>query len=216
MKYRNILILGAAGQIARKLTTKLLLDSDLDIILYCRNVGQRLGLHHSRVTLVDGLFSEAAKLSELVSIVDLVYINTMENPEDIRVIAEVLEKYPKVKLIGASMAGLHEEVPSELAKWTQDNLPSSYIEGEKQSATIIEQSSINYTLLHLTWLYDQEDDFTYELVLTPESFKDAEVSREAVVQAIYDIITDENQEKYSRKGFGVGRPNTHYAKPSFY
>ena len=66
-------------------------------------------------------------------------------------------------------------------------------------------------------MYDQEDDFTYELVLTPESFKDAEVSREAVVQAIYDdIITDENQEKYTRKGFGVGRPNTHYSKPSFY
>lgn len=32
------------------------------------------------------------------------------------------------------------------------------LEGEKPSATIIEQSSINYTLLHLTWLYDQEDD----------------------------------------------------------
>lgn len=65
-------------------------------------------------------------------------------------------------------------------------------------------------------MYDQEDDFTYELVLTPESFKDAEVSREDVVQAIYDIITDENQEKYKRKGFGVGRPDTYYAKPSFY
>lgn len=65
-------------------------------------------------------------------------------------------------------------------------------------------------------MYDQEDDFTYELVLTLESFKDAEVSREAVIQAIYDIITDENQEKDTRKGFGVGRPNTHYAKPSFY
>lgn len=144
-------------------------------------MSQRLGLHHSQVTLVDGLFSEAAKLSELVSKVDLVYINAMENPEDIRVITTILEKYPKVKLIGASIAGLHEEVPSELAKWTQNHLPSSYIEGEKQSATIIAQSSINYTLLHLTWLYDQEDDFTYELVLTLESFKDAEVSREAVV-----------------------------------
>ena len=30
MKYRNILILGAAGQIARKLTTKLLLESFKD------------------------------------------------------------------------------------------------------------------------------------------------------------------------------------------
>ena len=216
MKYHTILILGAAGQIARKLTNKLLTESELDIILYGRNVSQRLDIHHSRVTLVDGLFSEAAKLSKLVSKVDLVYLNAMENPEDIKVIAKVLEKYPEVKFIGASMAGLHDEVPSELAKWTQENLPSSYIEGEKQSATIFEQSSINYTLLHLTWLYDQEDGLTYELVLTPESFKDAEVSREAVVKAIFDMITDENQEKYVRKGFGVGRPNTHYAKPSFY
>lgn len=73
-------------------------------------MSQRLGLHHSQVTLVDGLFSEAAKLSELVSKVDLVYINAMENPKDIKIIATVLEKYPKVKLIGASMAGLHDEV----------------------------------------------------------------------------------------------------------
>ncbi len=33
MKYHHILILGAAGQIARKLTTKLLLDNNLGIIL---------------------------------------------------------------------------------------------------------------------------------------------------------------------------------------
>lgn len=38
------------------------------------------------------------------------------------------------------MAGLHDEVPSELAKWTQNHLPSSYIEDEKLSATIFEES----------------------------------------------------------------------------
>ena len=51
---------------------------------------------------------------------------------------------------------------------------------------------------------------------TPEILKDAQVTREAVGQAVIDIITDENQNKYKRKGFGVGEPNTHYDKPSFY
>lgn len=45
---------------------------------------------------------------------------------------------------------------------------------------------------------------------------DAEVSREAVVQAIIEILTAMPPEKSSRTTFGVGQPGTHYDKPSFY
>ena len=76
-------------------------------------------------------------------------------------------------------------------------------------------SELNYTLLRLTWLYDKAGDTAYELVPSGEPFRDAEVSREAVVAAILEILADETG-RFHRSSLGVGRPDTHYAKPSFY
>ena len=72
-------------------------------------------------------------------------------------------------------------------------------------------------MLRLTWLYDDATQGkNYELVPSGEPFADAEVSREAVVQAIIEILTAMPPEKSSRTTFGVGQPGTHYDKPSFY
>lgn len=74
---------------------------------------------------------------------------------------------------------------------------------------------MDYTLLRLTWLFNDESDREYELVPSGVEFADAEVSRQAVTQAILDILNGEESE-YVRKSFGLGKPNTHYGKPSFY
>ncbi|MHD0398673.1 NAD(P)H-binding protein [Staphylococcus simulans] len=214
--YNKILILGAAGQIARLVTTDLLNQTDANLVLYGRNLTERLDIKDERVEIVNGDFSDEKLLKDTIQDVDLVFVNAMNRPDDIKVVKNVLESKPGIKLIGASMAGLHDDVPASLKQFADDNLPSSYIEGEKEAAEIIESSQIDYTLLHLTWLYDDKSNLNYELVPTPEVLKDAQVTREAVSQAVVDIIKDNNQEQYSRKGFGVGEPNTHYDKPSFY
>ncbi|ANZ33642.1 NAD(P)H-binding protein [Staphylococcus carnosus] len=214
--YNKILVLGAAGQIGRILTKDLLEQTDSDLVLFGRNITDRLSIQNDRVELVNGDFSDEKTLEKAIQDVDLVFVSAMNRAQDIQVIAKVLESKPGIKMLGASMAGLHDDVPKALEEFAQQNLPSSYIEGEKESAQIIEDSNIDYTLLHLTWLYDDPSNTSYELVPTPEILKDAQVTREAVGQAVIDIITDEDQNKYKRKGFGVGEPNTHYDKPSFY
>lgn len=60
MMGKKMVILGAAGQIARQLTVRLLAETDLHLVLYGRHVSQRLA--RWAVTLVDGDFQDQARL----------------------------------------------------------------------------------------------------------------------------------------------------------
>ena len=64
MMSKKMVILGAAGQIARQLTVRLLAETDLNLVLYGRHVSQRLAkwAANDRVTLVDGDFQDQARL----------------------------------------------------------------------------------------------------------------------------------------------------------
>lgn len=114
------------------------------------------------------------------------------------------------------MAGMENEVREKLSDWTNYHLTSYYIERERAAYQVVKTSDLDYTLLRLTWLYDDEKDREYELVPSGEVFRDAEVSREAVAEAIFHICQYKDEEKYTRKSFGAGKPDTHYDKPSFY
>ena len=213
---KKVLILGAAGEISRMLIARLLKESDVELVLYGRNVSQRLApLAGPRVELVDGTFGESEKLAVALSGVDLVYLNSMSRAADTKSVIAALEAAGVKRLIGATIAGIEAEVPSGLANWTQANLPSSYIEGEVASANLVKASNLDYTLLRLTWLFNDESDRGYELVPSGTEFADAEVSRQGVVAAILAIMETEGT-KYHRQSLGVGKPNTHYDKPSFY
>lgn len=213
---KKILILGAAGEIARMLTDRLLAESDAELVLYGRNVSQRLALEeNNRIKLVDGTFGESEKLEAALEDVDVVYLNSMSSPADTASVVQALEKAGVKRLLGATIAGVEDEVPYELATWTKNSLPASYIKGEYDSAKLVKDSNLDYTLLRLTWLFNDESDREYELVPSGAEFADAEVSRQAVTQAILDILNGEESE-YVRKSLGLGKPNTHYGKPSFY
>lgn len=213
---KKILILGAAGEIARMLTDRLLAESDAELVSYGRNVSQRLALEeNNRIKLVDGTFGESEKLEAALADVDAVYLNSMSSPADTASVVQALEKAGVKRLLGATIAGVEDEVPCELATWTKNSLPASYIKGENDSAKLVKDSNLDYTLLRLTWLFNDESDREYELVPSGVEFADAEVSRQAVTQAILDILNGEESE-YVRKSFGLGKPNTHYGKPSFY
>lgn len=58
---KNVLILGAAGQISQMLITNLLNDTDFNLKLYSRNLSNRISVKDvSRETVIDGDFSDKA------------------------------------------------------------------------------------------------------------------------------------------------------------
>ena len=217
--YKYITILGAAGQIAQKLTATLLTYTDMHLTLYGRQLSTRLHpeiLEHERVTVIEGSFQNPAKLEQAVTNAEIVFVGAMEAGSDMASIVKALSRKNVRRVIGLSMAGLSGEFPAALEKWTFDNLPISYVQGERQARNVLRESNLNYTILRLTWLYNDAENTNYELIPEGVQFNDAQVTREAVVKAIFDILHVDDETPFHRASIGIGEPGTHYDKPSFH
>ena len=217
--YKYITILGAAGQIAQKLTATLLTYTDMHLTLYGRQLSTRLHpeiLEHERVTVIEGSFQNPAKLEEAVTNAEIVFVGAMESGSDMAAIVKALSRKNVRRVIGLSMAGLSVEFPAALEKWTFDSLPISYVQGERQARNVLRESNLNYTILRLTWLYNDPENTNYELIPEGVQFNDAQVTREAVVKAIFDILHVDDETPFHRASIGIGEPGTHYDKPSFH
>lgn len=217
--YKYITILGAAGQIAQKLTATLLTYTDMHLTLYGRQLSTRLHpeiLEHERVTIIEGSFQNPAKLEEAVTNAEIVFVGAMESGSDMAAIVKALSRKNVRRVIGLSMAGLSGEFPAALEKWTFDSLPISYVQGERQARNVLRESNLNYTILRLTWLYNDSENTNYELIPEGVQFNDAQVTREAVVKAIFDILHVDDETPFHRASIGIGEPGTHYDKPSFH
>ena len=217
--YKYITILGAAGQIAQKLTATLLTYTDMHLTLYGRQLSTRLHpeiLEHERVTVIEGSFQNPAKLEEAVTNAEIVFVGAMESGSDMAAIVKALSRKNVRRVIGLSMAGLSGEFPAALEKWTFDSLPISYVQGERQARNVLRESNLNYTILRLTWLYNDSENTNYELIPEGVQFNDAQVTREAVVKAIFDILHVDDETPFHRASIGICEPGTHYDKPSFH
>ncbi|MFZ1254647.1 MAG: NAD(P)H-binding protein [Trichococcus flocculiformis] len=211
----KILILGAAGQISKMLINRLLQETDAELVLYARNANRRIANSDpSRITIVDGDFNDSAKLLEAMEGVAIVYLNDMNSPEATQTIVDAAKKSGVAKIIAATILGIYDEVIGEFGKWNARMVGCSGTNRHKESAKIIEDSGIDFTLLRLTWLYNQEDNERYMVSQKGEPFIGAQVARQAVARLIMDII--ENPAIYSNKSLGVSEPNTDFPKPSFY
>ena len=196
--YKYITILGAAGQIAQKLTATLLTYTDMHITLYGRQLKTRIPpeiIDHERVTVIEGSFQNPGKLEQAVTNAEVVFVGAMESGSDMASIVKALSRKNIRRVIGVSMAGL---------------------QGERQARNVLRESNLNYTILRLTWLYNDPEKTDYELIPEGAQFNDAQVSREAVVKAIFDILHAADETPFHRTSIGVGEPGTHYDKPSFH
>lgn len=211
----KILILGAAGQIAKVLRQRILDETDHSLVLYARHADQRLTIQDvKRETIITGDFQEYDKLVEALSGVDFVYLNAMGYEDTVNVVNAMKEANAKY-IVGANILGIYDEVIGEFGKWNtrmfgKEGIPKSL----RQSADTVENSGLAYTILRLTWLYDEGGNENYQISDKGDPFIGAQVTRQAVARLIMDIIQD--PDKYARRNLGVSEPNTDWPKPSFY
>lgn len=211
----KILILGAAGQISRLVTEKILKETDHSLVLFARNGSKRIKISDaSREQIIDGDFTDINIVRKALEGIDVVYLNDLNSLTGVKTVVDAMEDCNVKILIAASILGIYGEVPGEFGKWNERMVGTAGIKRKRQAADIIEGSSLDYTILRLTWLYNQTGNTAYHLTQKGEPFVGAEVTREAVAQLIVDII--QNPANYANSSIGVSEPNTNWSKPSFY
>ena len=212
----NILILGAAGQIARMATDSLLRQTDATLVLYARNASRRLpAADPQRVRLVDGDLTDTQTLTKQMQGVNVVYINAAGDKAAKQAIAAAMQAAGVTRVIEASILGIYDEVPGAFGKWNNRMVGASRIRQVAEASAVFENAAFDYTILRLTWLYNQAGNTQYTLTQKGEPFVGAQVTRQAVAQLIVDIVTAPD-DRFSQKSLGVSEPNTDWDKPSFY
>ncbi|MBG8555086.1 NAD(P)H-binding protein [Hymenobacter guriensis] len=212
----TVMILGAAGQIARMATESLLRQTDADLILYARKATTRLkGTAQERVRLVNGDFQDVEALIKHLQGVDVVYITAAGDTDAKQRIAAAIQAAGVKKVIDTSILGIYDEVPGNFGKWNTRMVGASRIRQVAEATRVFENEAFDYTILRLTWLYNQAGNTAYMLTQKGKPFVGAQVTRQAVAQLIVDIVTAPD-DRFVKKSLGVSEPNTDWDKPSFY
>ena len=157
-------------------------QTDARLTLYLRNA-RRLKLtgHADRVRVVEGDVLDAKALESVMAGQDVVYANLAGQLEQqARCIVKAMERTGLKRLIFISSMGIYDEIPGERH--------GSVLEPYCKSASIIEASGLDYTILRPAWLNDL-DEIDYGTTRKGEPFKNASevVSRKSVADLVVKL-----------------------------
>jgi uncharacterized protein YbjT (DUF2867 family) len=197
---KKVLILGANGQIARFAIDLFLEKTDFELTLFARNASRLRDFagKSKRVHVVEGDVLDSAKLESIMNGHDVVYANLDGDlPKQAKNIIQAMEKEKIKRLIFISSMGIYDEVPGEKYK--------SILNPYRDSALMIEGSSLDYTIIRPEWL-NNNNEIDYEITRKGEPFKNpkAWLSRKSVADLVVKCATQANFEV--RQSLGVNKP----------
>ena len=194
----NLLILGAAGQIARVATTLFLERTNVRLTLYLRHARRLKSPGPAdRVRVIEGDVLDQHALESAMAGQDVVYANLAGDLEQqARCIVNAMEKTGLKRLIFISSMGIYDEIPGEHH--------GSILDPYRKAAQVIEASNLDYTLVRPAWLNDR-DEIDYATTKKGEPFKNAskQVSRKSVADLIVKLAVTPALE--IRSSLGVHR-----------
>jgi uncharacterized protein YbjT (DUF2867 family) len=192
----KILILGAYGQIARVATQLFLETTTAQLTLYLRHAKRLKNIGYpERVRVIEGDVLDVSTLDAAMTGQDVVYANLSGRmAEQAHCIIAAMHKAGVKRLIFVSSMGIYGEVPGQSYR--------SILDPYRDSAQLIEDSDLYYTIIRPEWLND-DDEIDYGTTQKNEPFKNAAatVSRKSVANLIVKLATIPDLEV--RKSLGV-------------
>lgn len=209
---KNVLILGANGQIALWVIDMLSTQTDIKMTLLYRNSIKIKGNEPVNSEIIIGDASDQRLMDQLIAGKDIVYANLAGNvDEQMKVIVSAMKKNNVTRAISINTLGIYDEVPGAFGEWNNKNI-GEYLPPYRKAADILESSNLDYTIIRAAWLTD-DNEVDYEVTHKDEPFKGTEVSRKSVANQVVKIINNPSQ--MVNKNIGLNKPNTNGNKPKF-
>nr|WP_184048806.1 SDR family oxidoreductase [Paraburkholderia sp. MM5384-R2] len=210
---KNVLILGATGQIAKWVIDALAARNDTKLTLLLRDPKRISGGEPANAKLAIGDVLDKDFLKHVMPGHDIVYANLTGEDLDVqaRTVIAMMRASGVKRLVFFLSLGIYDEVPGEFGKWNNTAIGEA-LAPFRRAADAIEASGLDYTILRPAWLTD-EDEVDYELTERHESFKGTVVSRKSVADLIVKII--DSPTFHVGASLGVNKPDTGGDKPYF-
>ncbi len=212
---KNVLVLGAAGNIAQYAEKYLGGQDDVKMTLYLRHPDKLSQEQAARGKVIKGDVLDKDLLQSALKGQDIVYANLAGSDieQQAKTIVQAMDEASVKRLIWISSIGIYDEVPGKFGEWNNKMLGESYLPTYAAAVKAIEQSDLDYTILRPAWL-SNKDEVSYEFTRKGEPFKGTEVSRKSIGKVVADLV--QKPEEYIGESLGVNKPNTDGDKPEWY
>ena len=191
---KNVIILGASGNIAGHVIDILVKMDDINLTLFLRNARRLRNNDISKCRIIEGDVLDLHQLKEAMKGQDIVYGNLSGDLEAMaKNIVKAMAETGVKKLIFISSIGIYDVPLKPVLK--------SY----RKAVDLIEASNLEYTILRPTW-FTNADEVDYETTRKGEPEKGSVVSQKSLAAVITKII--ETPEKYIGENLGVNKPNS--------
>lgn len=208
---KNILILGANGRVARIVRDELQTKNDVHMTLFLRNVSRIKVVNHEREEVVEGDVNDPGQLDTVMKGQDVVYANLAGDMERMATnIVSAMLKHHIHQLIWITGSGLYHETPEPFGSWVEQTVGHETKENTRRAAKIIEDSSLNYTIVRAAYMTDDKE-INYELTHKGELFRGTMVSRASIADLVVTILG--MPQSYSRMSLGIAKPGTEHSIP---
>ena len=210
---KNILILGASGQIAQWVVKALALDPNVRQTLLLRDPKKLTGHEPANAQVVLGNVLDKKLLKAAVTGQDIVYANLIGEDLDkqAQAVIAAMQAAGVKRLVFVLSLGIYDEIPGKFGEWNQAIIGED-LKPYRRAADAVEASGLDYTIVRPAWLMD-EDEVDYETTAKGEPFKGTVVSRKSVGDLIAKVIA--NPALHVGANLGVNKPHTDGDKPYF-
>ncbi len=209
---KNVLVLGATGQIAQWAIDTLQNQADVALTLFVRNKSKLKNVISNNTRIIEGDVLNIEQLTDTMQGQDIVYANLAgDMVGQTANIIIAMNKLNIQRLISINTLGIYDEVPGKFGEWNNQEI-GEYFPPYRKSADLIESSNLDYTILRAAWLTD-ENEVDLEITHKGDAFKGTVISRRSVAHLVTEIIND--PKLYSKENLGVSKPNSDADKPYF-
>ncbi|WP_343650753.1 SDR family oxidoreductase [Stenotrophomonas sp.] len=210
---KNVLILGASGQIAQWVIGSLAADAGIQQTLLLRDPKKLTGKEPANAKVVIGNVLDKKVLKDAVAGQDIVYANLTGDDLDkqAQAVIAAMQSAGVKRLVFVLSLGIYDEVTGAFGDWNNDIIGEE-LKPFRRAADAIEASGLDYTILRPAWLTD-EDEVDYQTTEKGQPFKGTVVSRRSVGDLIGQIIVDPT--RFAGANLGVNKPGTDGDKPYF-
>ncbi|WP_315810344.1 SDR family oxidoreductase [Pseudomonas sp. C9-3] len=210
---KNVLILGATGQIASWVVRGLGQLNGVQQTILLRDPRKLSGAEPDNARVVIGNVLDQELLREVMVGQDVIYANLSGDDleEQARSVIEAMQASKVKRLIFVLSLGIYDEIPGKFGQWNHEVIgePLKYY---RRAADAIEASGLDFTILRPAWLTD-EDEVDYETTGKGEPFKGTVVSRRSVGDLVIQLIR--NPGLHVGANLGVNKPGSDGDKPYF-
>ena len=189
---KNVIILGASGNIAKQVIDILMKKDDITLTLFLRNKTRLRNENVSKAEIIEGNVLNYDQLKKAITGQDIVYANLSGDLEAMakNIVKAMVETGVK-KLIFICSIGIYETPLKPILK------------PYRKAADVIEASELEYTILRPAW-FTNANEVDYETTKKGTMEKGSVISQKSLATFITKII--DTPEKYSRESLGINKP----------